>query len=233
MPYYYYGRRRFVRCRNTRRPTRTGVTKKYVRSAIKKASETKERRRLLPTDLVGANSISFGSGALIAGLYGDTAQGAGHTQRIGNRIRAVGLNMDFWLEGGDTTNLMRCIVVTPRKGGIRYQPTDKANFVQNLFSNTVSSSVQHLAPVDTSRWKVHYDKSIFLRYVPTFGSGLSTDVYAMKHHVKKFIKFNRPVQFDDQGQITDDIYLVMLSDSSAPPHPGVIVGFVNAYFKDI
>lgn len=210
---------------------RTAATKKYVRSAVKRMIETKELRYTY-SDLGLGAGISYGSGTIIRGFYGALQVGAAQNQRVGNSVRAVGVRFDVIVTPADTTNQVRFLVLSPKRYGTRYQPSDIANFTENVFSGHVSGATQYLAPVDTSRWKVHYDRTNLLRHVPTYGSGGVTDVYPIPRHFKGFIRFPRKIQWDDEGEIASDLYMVAISDSGVPVHPYAISGYAVAYFKD-
>lgn len=237
MPYYASRKRKSFRPRRKYGgSTRKTATKAYVKKTIKKMSETKEVRydyNDVGTVSGGLTSVSYGSATKCGGLYGAIAQGTGHTQRIGNSLLATGIRFDLVMSPGDTTNQLRLIFFTPKKGGIRYQPSDVTNFTENLLSGEASSTVQFLSPVDTSRFRVLYDKTKLLRFVPTFGAGTATDVYALQRHYKGFIKLNKKIVFDDEAQMTNDIYFLAISDSSVPAHPGAVAGYCVCYFKDL
>lgn len=210
-------------------------TKKIVRNTIKNMAETKELRSTYLTvgGGIGVSSVSYGGSSKLGGLYGSIASGSGQNNRIGNTILATGVRFDFVMSPGDTTNQLRLIFFTAKKNGIRYQPSDVANFVENVLSGNAASATQFLAPVDTSRYRVLYDRTKLLRFVPTFGGGTATDVYALQRHYKGFIKLNKKIQWDDENEITNDIYYLAISDSGLVSHPGAVAGYCVAYYKDL
>lgn len=225
-------RRRITRRKRRIRRGRYGSKKirRIARSAVFRSMETKEARYSYSN--VGSSnfsSISYGAAAVVAGCFGAIAQGVGQANRIGNAIWARGVRIYFPVQPGDNINNLRFICVSA-KSGTPTQPSSTALFVQNLLSNGGSASTQWTFPVDTNRFRVHFDKTFYLKFNAVDGS-TATSVPTTRF-LKKFVKFNRKLFWDDAGIINNDLYLVAISDSSAVPHPGVIGGFVNCYFKD-
>lgn len=196
---------------------------------VRKALETKHKDKPY-TSLIASTTISYGSASSVNGMYGDIAEGTGENERIGLKIKTSGVKFDLEFRCGDLQNTIRILVVTARKG-IRYQPTDVTNFVQNLLSNTAPSATQYGAPVDPDRFKILIDKKIHLRQVPYDGgtaAGISTT-----YLFREYVRMNKVLSWDLQGNITNDMYLVMLSDSGLVPNPGAVSGYVRAYYKDM
>lgn len=198
--------------------------------------ETKEIR--FAHSAVGNTAASFanpgfGGSASVTGLFGGIAQGTGQNQRIGNRIFARGVRIFFPIQPANFTaeyyNNLRFICVSP-KGGTAVGPFSTAAFVANVLSGGAANNIQWTLPVDTNRWRVHFDRTFFLRTLPQDGSGTST--YPVTKFLKAFVKINRMLQWDDGNNMINDVYLMAISDSSAVPNPGAIGGFVNCYFKD-
>ena len=67
--------------------------------------------------------------------------------------------------------------------------------------------------MDTNRWRVHFDRTFFLNFMPVDGS-TSTSV-ARTRFLKAFVKVNRKIFWDDAGNINNDVYLIAISDSAA------------------
>lgn len=225
-------RRRRIKRGRRRRRTRYGTKKirRIARSVVMRSVETKEARYSY-SSVGGSNysSVSYGAAAIVAGCFGAISQGTGQANRIGNAIFARGIRIYFPVQPGDNINNLRFVCVSA-KSGTPTQPASTALFVQNLFSNGGSSATQWTYPIDTNRWKVHFDKTFFLKFMAVDGS-TSTSV-PQTRFLKKFVKVNRKIFWDDGNNINNDVYLVAISDSSAVPHPGAIGGFVNCYFKD-
>lgn len=197
---------------------------------INKRIETKE---VTYTTWSNSTSISYGSGASVAGFFGAITQGTGESNRIGNKIQARGIYMRLAIQPADNTNYVRVLVVKPLKDMAPNVTVGSgiATFVQNVLSNTAGSSTQWLAPVDTDRYKVLHDKNYFLRFGPLDGNSGSTIINRMLF-VKKFIRLNQKCQWDESGNMNNDVWLIMLSDSAAIGHPGVVAGFLKGYYKD-
>lgn len=225
-----YGKKKVGRARRYRKAPSTKRIARIAKAAVIRTVETKEIR--YNTNNVGSSnfaSISYGSSSVVAGLFGAIAQGAGQANRIGSKILVRGIRIFMPLSAGDTTNQLRFICVSP-KSGTPIQPGLVGTFVTQLLSNATSGSLQWTAPVDTIRWKVHFDRTFFLTYDPVDGS--TNAVKPRIKFFKTFVKLNRTIFWDDVNTINNDVYLIAISDSAAAPNPGVIGGFVNCYYKD-
>lgn len=210
--------------------------KSMVRSMILKSQETKELTYPY-TNVGGTNltSIGYGSTSAVVGFFGAVAQGVNDGQRIGNSLYARGIYMNLALQNANATleyyNNVRCIVFQPRKGmATNIQPSSTATFVQSVLSGQVSSITQWAGFVDTDRFQVLYDKTWYIPSVPQ--DGASTSTQPTTRFIRKFIKVNRKMQWDDSGIINNDVYMILLSDSSSSPNPGCIAGNIRIYYKD-
>jgi len=204
--------------------------RRMIKSEVLRSQETKETTYSYNgIGGISFNSVSYGSSAASCGLFGAITQGTQASQRIGDRIYARGVNIRLALQPGDASNNLRFIVFRA-KTGVVTQPGVTGTFVQTLLSGVGSSNIQWLQPVDTDRFVVYYDKTFNLRQMPLDGSSTAT-VFQTKFF-NKFIKINRPMQWDRSAVMNDDIYMVAISDSVAIQHPGAIAGFVRVYFKD-
>lgn len=201
--------------------------KAIVKKMLNKQIETKE---ITYTSWGNSTSFSYGSGASIAGLYAAIGQGTGESNRIGNRIKGIGAYLRFAIQPADNTNYVRLLVVKAKMAP-RVDPSSTASFVQSVLSNTASSSTQWLAPVDTDRFTVLHDKNYFTRFGALDGNSGSTIIYRMIF-VNKFIKVTTNCQWDESGVMNNDVWVILLSDSAAIAHPGVVAGFIKSYYKD-
>lgn len=204
--------------------------KKYVRREIYKTVETK---KITYTAWTGSSSFGYGSSSSVGAFFGAISQGAADGSRIGQSIFARGIHVRLAIQPGDNTNYVRCILVQAKR---RMAPSvlpsaGIGTFVQSVLSNTASGATQYLAPVDTERYKVLYDKCIWTRYGALDGNSGSTIPHKIAM-INKFCKLNRTMTWDDGGTMNDDVFLIMLSDSAAIAHPGVVAGFVRCYYKD-
>lgn len=208
--------------------------KRMVRSMILKSQETKELTYTY--DNVGGTNLknmSYGSGTAVVGFFGAIAGGTGDGNRIGSRIYARGINIRLAIQPYDYSNYVRIIIFQPKPGmATNIQPSATASFVQSVLSNTPSGVIQWLAPVDTDRFKILSDSNFYLRYQPLDGNSNQTTLQTKFYN--KFIKVNRPIQWDDTGVINNDVYMICISDSGSvgTTHPGAVAGFVRVYYKD-
>lgn len=191
------------------------------------------------TNVAGAalNSVSYGSNALgatgvkTASLCSSIAQGAADGQRIGNKIRVIGLKIDFAAGAGDNYNNLRLLIVKPKSGYLTQVPLSSPDaLVTSILSNAPSSAQQWLQPVDTERYHVLYDQRRVLRY--TALNGTSNVSVPTISYFKKFIKLRSNIQWDKQGNIVNDYILVCISDSEVIAHPGMIAGYMRLYYTD-
>lgn len=231
-----YNKRGFKRSkvRNYRKKKTYTNIKKMIRSEVLRSQETKELTYTYSN--VGSSnfsSISYGSGAVVAGFFGAISQGVNDGQRIGNSLYARGININFALQNatGDGQNYLRFIIFQARKGmATNIQPSSTSSFVQSVLSNSSASVTQWLQPVDTDRFEVLCDKTYWFRNLPIEGN--SALIVPQTHFFKKFLKINRKMQWDDSGVINNDVYMIAISDSALSPNPGAVAGFVRVYYKD-
>jgi len=231
-----YNKRGFKRSkvRNYRKKKTYTNIKKLIQSQINKSIETKELTYNY-TNVGSSNfsSISYGSTAIVAGLFGAIAQGVNDGQRIGNSLFARGVNIHMAIQNAsaDITNQVRFICFQPKKGmATNIQPSSTASFVQSVLSGAASGATQWLQPVDTDRFEVIFDKVYYLKNTAVDGSTSASAVST--RFLRKFIKVNKKIQWDDSGVVNNDIYLLAISDSAAVPNPGAVAGYVRVYYKD-
>lgn len=179
---------------------------------------------------VSLASVGFGSSAIAPVLCNGITQGTGDSNRIGNNIRLIGIKFQFAVQPGDNTNYFRLLILRP-KNEIYNFPTGGSTLVQNILSGTASSATQWLAPVDTDRYQVFYDKRAYLDYGAVDGS-TSTTVPKRIKFFERFIKLNTSVQWDFEGNIMRDFLLLAISDSTIAPNPGVVAGYLKLYYTD-
>lgn len=110
------------------------------------------------------------------------------------------------------------------------QPTSTASFVQSVLSGAPSGATQWLQPVDTDRFEVLLDKVYYLKNTAVDGSSSASAVST--RFLRKFIPINKKIQWDDSGQINNDVYVIAISDSAAVPNPGAVAGYIRVYYKD-
>lgn len=210
--------------------------KSMVRSMILKSQETKELT--YPYTNVGGTNLSsfgYGSSTAVVGFFGAVGQGVNDGQRIGNSLYARGVYINLAIQNANATleyyNNVRCIVFQPKKGmATNIQPSLTATFVQSVLSGQSSNVTQWAGFVDTDRFQVLYDRQWYIPSVPQDGS--STTTQPTTRFLRKFIKVNRKMQWDDSGVINNDVYMILISDSGTASHPGCIAGNIRIYYKD-
>lgn len=205
-----------------------------ARALIASTAETKEIRYL--HSAVGSApasfaSISYGASSVAAGIFGGVALGTAQNQRIGSSIYARGIRVFFPLQPGDNTNYLRFILIQPKNGATLNQLTISSDlFIRSVFSNQASSATQWSMPVDTNRYTVFFDKTFTMSFGPLDGaSGTNLPSQSL---MSFFVKCNKKLTWDDTGYLSNDYFLIGISDSAAVQHPGAVGGYVKAYFKD-
>lgn len=207
------------------------ATKQYVKSTIARNKETFEKR-IAYSSLTNYSGFSYGSGCSYNTFYSALTTGATQDDRVGQVLKAAGVKVRLALQPGDQHNMIRLIFLTTKRYGTNESFSDPTSFVQNVFSGESSSATQYLAPIDTARWKVLYDKTMLLRFVPT--DGATSGTYPLTRVVKKFIPFKRRIVFDDEEQAPrNDLYMIAISDSAVASHPKFVAGHITIMWKDI
>lgn len=221
-------RRSSRRFRRVRRPLR-----RMVRRMINRNIETKWHE--YPFGSVGDqsfNSIGYGNSSVVGILSRGIIEGTNYQERIGRKIIVKALRIWLAFQPGDSHNYLRLLVVRP-KGQVNL--TNNANFVAQVLTDSAGGSTQWLEPVDTEKFKVYFDKTMYLRFQPLNGS--TTDTTPTTKIVRKTIKLSVPLVWGAQLASAEDdpyrnLYIVGVSDSAAIPHPGAIAGNVRVYYKD-
>lgn len=209
-------------------PRRRNVTAKRVARLVKQMRPEVKELTYPYSNVNGANfsSISFGSGAISTQLCNGISQGVTDGQRIGNRVKLIGVKIYFPIQnaGSDLYNQIRFLLIRPKTDRLGVGGT----LIQNVFSGTVSGPTQWASPVDTERYKVYMDKVYNIHNI----DGGSSGVIQPTRFLKRFFKLNASVQWDDEGNIMRDFLLIGISDSGSIPNPGVIAGHVKLYYTD-
>ncbi|AFS65304.1 putative structural protein [Dragonfly cyclicusvirus] len=215
--------------KNGRRTAKRRPTVKRVMRMVKQLKpEVKEITyafNALPTASLA--SVSFGSGAAMSTLASGITQGTGRSQRVGNMVRVIGIQIRLAISGADSTNNFRIMLVKPKSSPFN---TGSA-LIQNILSGTPSGTTQWLAPIDTDRYHVLFDKMKFFRTMPLDGNSSSTTLPVWIF--KKFIKTRSTIQWDAENNPDPrDWILAAISDSNLVPNPGAIAGHVKLYYTD-
>lgn len=178
-------------------------------------------------------SVSFGSGALVACLCQGIGASAGFNGRIGNEIYLKNIEMSFSFEAGDAYNYLRLLLVRPKGQFINSNPTPAA-FVQSLMSGNGSSSNQYNQPTDDENFEIWSDDMCPLqKRVGAASSGNSDDVF-VPYIYQRTVTVNRKVRYQEStGNVDRDFFLVAISDSTIGPNPGATAGYVKLRWTDI
>lgn len=211
------------------RKRKTTSVKRLTRMVKSMRPEVKEKVYQY-TDVNGTsyNNISYGSSTPNSLLCGGISQGVADGQRIGDKIKLIGIKVHFAFThaNADLYNNIRWLLIRPK--------TDRnsvgGTLTQNIFSGAASGGTQWCSPVDTDRYRVLYDKSYNLYNRPNDGS--TTTTIQPTRFFKKFFKVRANMQWDAEGNLTRDYILLAISDSAASPHPGVVAGHVKLYYVD-
>lgn len=196
-------------------------------------TETKEYTFKYGSVGAGANnfgSIGYGSSSCVATLCTAIDAGGSPTQRIGRRITLRGIKIYLPMQPGDNANYLRLFLVRPK--GTTQAGTNAA-FVQDVLSSEVSSTTQWAAPIDTDKYEVWFDRTMFMSFHGLNGT-TATTIPSTKI-VKKFVKINKTVEYLYDSTVSAPVrefFLVGISDSTAIAHPGAIGGYVKLYYKD-
>lgn len=229
----YRGYRRrpgYRRSYRSYRRRRVGAsTKRYVKRAISRATETKWLT--WPYDNLGAQQVNLGSvgyssSSVYTSLCAGIPPGYEIYNRIGREIVVTGLNIRLALEAGDTYNFLRIVVFTPRSNV--QMPVGINDLISHMFSNINGAATVH-APIDTTLYRPFFDRKYRLRHVPVDGSTTST--YPLVVSVNKTLRLRKKIKWVGLD-VVSDIHVIAISDSSVMPNPGAIAGRFKLFFKD-
>lgn len=197
-----YGRKK----RYTRRFKRGGLaTKSFVRKQIHKDDETK----YFETSTV-AQAIDFNG---VTTDLTNIPQGQTDGTRIGDKIRLRGIRLQFILNIADTTQNVR-IMIVQYKGNTQIAATSISQVLVPTTLGTVNAPIANRVWDMTNQFSILYDKLYTL-------TNVSTPIIHVRKKVGiKYAK--REINFY-QALTTgsNKIYLMMVSDSGAAPHPTI------------
>lgn len=196
------------RTRNGR--PRVSLTKK-VKDVLWRNTETKYVD--VPIDitastLLGAGSVDFNSATVIP-------VGAGRNNRVGNKIKIIGMRYNFVVIPGDDYNEVRIFLASKHDGG---------SLTQNIITYLQG-------PPDTEQFKILRD----IHTQCVFAEASATTVVPYKKYYKGYHKLNMNVQYNPSFSTPSEggmLGIQFHSDSTAIPNPQV-KGFARIYYKDI
>lgn len=194
-----------VKVVNKKKPKVSKGVKDYVKRAINIEDETKYIDVAVN---VTASSAAFG----FVELTGAIAQGTSRSNRIGAKIRVLGMRYMMRGESGDDVNEVRILILGRKPGG----------------SISTASALSSLTgPVNTDTFHSYRDIWAELHYIGLFAG----NIYQRKYW-RGYIPVNRTLNYGTgSNTVTNSLGIQFHSDSAIVPNPG-LVGNVRIYFKD-
>ena len=204
-----YSKRRMVRRTRIGRP-RVSLTKK-VKDVLWRNTETKYVD--VPIDItastvLGAGYVDFNTATAIP-------VGAGRNNRVGNKIKIIGMRYNFVLIPGDDYNEVRIFLASNRDG---------SSLSQNIITYLQG-------PPDTEQYKILRD----IHTQCVFAEATASTSVPYKKYYKGYLKLNMNVQYVPVQNTPSEggmLGIQFHSDSSLVPNPQV-KGFARIYYKDI
>lgn len=205
----------------------TRLQRQQVRNLLNSELETKYYQSSIAP-------VGVSNSGLLTNLSALT-QGVTHSGRVGDVVSLKSLDFNFdaiasqatlgaWL-AGDAYNNMRLII-------FRWFQDNAIPPVLADVLNTGLTSYTYLAPYNEDRIgegtvKILYDRTYILENTPywngtttLFASGNSSIHNTMNFHIPKSELGNRKLVFNDTATTgVGHVYALMISDSSATPHP--------------
>lgn len=218
------------------RPIAQPELKKVIRKEIKSYDNktTEKNEEFMTPTSMGINSVGYGSSAQALQVCRTfITQGTNDTDRIGNELYLKSLVFRFTAEPGDTYNNLRLLFVMS-KGDVPASAT-VAQLIADIFGGATSSATQWDSLINTEKYRVLYDKSVFLEKFPTDGN--SSSVHPRAKYLTGKIKINQKIRWMYDGESTlvlpfRDIICVAISDSAAVPNPGFVSGAMRLRWTD-
>lgn len=169
--------------KNLRRTVKK-VVRSYLKPEVKKITKTQTEQNL--------NTLSQNPYALSFTAIG---QGTDDYQRVGNKVKAIGLNFaGFMCNNSSVPALVRILVLNQQN-----PETDMTSTSTNIFDVNTITSISSLtgvgvmyAPIDKNRYQVLYNKVI--KCAATGASDGGNIV-----QFKKFIKLNKELAYDSSS----------------------------------
>lgn len=181
------------------------VSKKQVRDMIRSIT-SKEELKFLDTN-ANASSVDFSG---ILSLLSDPLQGDGSSERVGDRLTLVKLELRLNLEAADSTNLMRFMLV-------QYFPSASPSvttFLQNTGSG--ASPISQYSVATISDYKVLLDSGPINLVLGQANTQRSFKYLNVTNFSKKVVVFA-----SNTTAASNHLYLLVISDSGAIPNPSI------------
>lgn len=199
--------------------------KKAVRVAVKREinRHTEIKEKIWDTTINGQAFTSIDNSGSAIGLTNSLTQGTGNGNRIGDSVRLKSLRFDYIAAAGDATNVLRMIIVTPRKKDIG---SSFGAIIQNVLYGTRAV----YKPIDTDLYTVLYDK---MTYAQLLASGTTPTYSSTPMYFKGYINLRDvEINYDTSGNPNRDVFVILISDSVAISHPGLIQGYMRLKYYD-
>jgi len=197
-----YGRKR----KYTRKYRKGGLaTKAFVKQQIHKNVETKWYE-------LGQTPTGVDWNGAITRLT-SVPQGTTDSQRVGDKLTIRGIHIKYQITTGDSTQLFRVLVVQWKPNTNLITP-GVATLLTGVTLGTVNAPLANYVWDYTNQWSILYDKMHRLDAVS------KPNVINMKRVNIKYAK--KVVEFFAAGiEGSNHVYMVMVSDSGAGPHPTI------------
>lgn len=234
---YSSHRKRVKRRRKTPKKITVRAVRKIAQKVVNRQIEVKEKIYqsisigIGPVSGAGVSfaSTSYDSSASVAQLCRGITNGTGEGERIGHKIKLLGVYIRATMSCASTTEPSNYRLMLVRPKGT-YSTTSLSSFMLQLTSNVTTGSTQYIQPIDTDIWQVIWDKTWFMKPFSTFDAN-----YLQNYNIKKFFKFGRGLDMqwsEANSQPMKDLFLVAVSDSLLAPNPGWLAGQVKLYYTD-
>lgn len=194
------------------------ATEQYVKKQIHKDDETKY------FDATTSAGIGLYDTVSTAGTLYELSiptQGAGDSNRIGDKLELRGLRLRLAFQPGDSVNLLRMIIFQYRGNSTLHTPAIN-EVIQSIYVG-VDSPLAPFTHDYKNQFGILYDKTYAL-------SSAATPLIVINKKIKlKYAK--KQVAFTAASTNgSNKLYMILVSDSSAIPHPQV--NFISRLFYD-
>lgn len=218
--------------KRSRVPRPIPASRAAIRKALLGVAETKHYE---VTTVSVFNSIGTG---WTETLMSYIAAGAAENQRVGSKIAITGFKINGLIEsawttnvGGDAFNCLRYVVYLSNAG---YLIGGATPLVSN--SLNVNTSLR----TDTASVVLQPFRDRYIAMKPSYGlyngaSGTAGGPALMEF--TDFVKFKKPLEIEYNSSSAaagnKGLWIGFISDSSAMPNPGFIMGYMTTYYKDV
>lgn len=196
------------------KPKKARITKGTVRAIVKREINKNLERKYMHESIQTANVAD------ISAYYSNTAildcsKGTGENARIGETVSVKTLKMRYLLQLGDTTNIVRIMIVREYQSSVDASSVIIPLIPQDVLeaSGNIPDSLTSTYSINNGgRYQILYDK------VHLLTNDYRPEVYEILTIPLNFKLHYNP---DDSSTkpITNQIYLFAFSDSSSTSHP--------------